>query len=50
MLQFDMLTEHVDKVRPNRPPKPPPAEKLTSTPVEPPRATAKDDDVPSTSA
>ena len=50
MLQFDMLTEHVHKVRPNRPPKPPPVEKPTSPPVEPARATMKDKDVPSTSA
>lgn len=47
LLQFDMLTENIHKVRPNRPPKPPPVLKPTSPPFEPKRTT---EDIPSTSA
>ena len=47
MLQFDVPPEEVDKVRPNRPPKPPPAPKPISPPLESKQTT---EDLPSTSA
>lgn len=47
MLQFDILSEEVDKVRPKRPPKPPPTPKPTRKPIDP-SVTAED--VPCSSA
>lgn len=47
MSQFDKNPDMADKVRPNRPPKPPPVEKPPAHPAEP---MATTDDILSTSA
>lgn len=49
MLQFDILSEKVDKVRPNRPAKPLPVLKPIRPPVDP-TPSVVPEDVPSTSA